>query len=158
VREQLPKVHLHVVGDGPLRGALSRRAGDLGLDGAITFHGEIAHDVLPSFYRACDLFVLSSRFESQAMVALEAAACGCPVVATRVGVVPELGAAARGVAPGDAAALGEAMVNVLRDAGTRIAMAAAGPEVVRERFLVEHTLAGFKAIYDELVGVEARRG
>lgn len=158
VLEHLPNAHLHVVGDGPLRDALSRQASDLGLDLAITFHGELAHDRLPHYYRASDLFVLSSRFESQAMVALEAAACGCPVVGTRVGVVPELGAASRTVEPGNAVALGEAIVNVLRDARTRSAMADAGPEVVRERFLVGRTLAGFKAIYDELVGVEARRG
>ncbi|MGH2542384.1 MAG: glycosyltransferase, partial [Ardenticatenaceae bacterium] len=77
-----PGVHLHIVGSGPLRVELERLATDLGVAARVTFHGEVGHERLPGYYRAADLFVLSSRYESQGMVALEAAACGLPIIGT----------------------------------------------------------------------------
>lgn len=90
VMPHISGLHLHLVGSGPLQPALADQARGLGLDGCVTFHGEVAHDRLPSFYRSADLFVLSSRFESQSLAVLEAAACGCPIVGTAVGILPDL--------------------------------------------------------------------
>ncbi len=90
VAPRIPGLHLHLVGAGPLRPALVEQAHTLGLDRQVTFHGEVVHDRLPDFYRAADLFVLSSRFESQSLAVLEAAACGCPFLGTAVGILPDL--------------------------------------------------------------------
>lgn len=81
---------LEIVGSGPLRPELERLAHDLGITDDVHFRGEVDHASLPSIYRGALAFVLSSRHEAQGMVALEAAACGVPVVGTFVGVLPEL--------------------------------------------------------------------
>ena len=88
---KLPRdASLDMVGDGPLRGALSKLASDLGVASRVCFRGEVDHSALPPVYRDAAAFVLPSRHEAQGMVALEAAACGVPIVGTRVGVLPEI--------------------------------------------------------------------
>ena len=90
VRRHVLDVHLHIVGGGPLRSELERLAHSLNMAAAVTFHGEISHDRLPAYYRAADLCLLTSHYESQSMVALEAAACDRVTIGTEVGVLPEL--------------------------------------------------------------------
>ncbi len=90
-RGALPDAHLHLVGSGPCEGDLRALTDRLGLDSCVTFHGEVPHERLPDYYRAADVCVLSSLFESQAMVVLEAAACGRVTIGTRVGLLGELG-------------------------------------------------------------------
>ncbi len=97
-----PDIALDVAGDGPLREPLATLAERLGLGDRVRFLGAVPHDRLPTLYRTADLFVLSSRHESQGLAALEAAACGTPVVGTAVGVIPELGSPGPAVPPGDA--------------------------------------------------------
>ena len=80
VADALPHAHLHLVGSGPLRGELEAHAADLGLRDRAGFHGAVPHDELLSYYRAADIHVTSSRFESQGMAVLEAAACGTGTV------------------------------------------------------------------------------
>ncbi len=113
VAEQHPGVHLHVLGDGPLRGLLETEAQALGLAKRVTFHGDVTHERLPDWYRAADLFVLSSRYESQSLVVLEAAACGCPVVGTAVGLLPELLPSEQLAPVGNATALADAIERLL---------------------------------------------
>jgi glycosyltransferase involved in cell wall biosynthesis len=110
-RGSLPDAHLHLVGDGDERRALGARVEALGLVSRVTFHGAIPHDRLPPYYRASDVCVLSSRFESQSMVVLEAAACGRRTIGTRVGVLPDVGGADAAVTPGDPQALADLLVS-----------------------------------------------
>ena len=80
--------HLLIVGDGPEADALQAacgRASDLA--DAVTFAGYVPHEDTPPFYRAADVFALSSDFDNSPNVVLEAMACGLPVVATDVGGV-----------------------------------------------------------------------
>ncbi len=86
---------LKIVGEGPLRGELQRLAADLKIADRVRFAGEIDHGQMPAVYHAADLFVQSSRHEAQGMAALEAAACGLPVIGTAVGVLPEVGQAVK---------------------------------------------------------------
>ena len=58
---------------------------DLGIDAQVHFAGPVGHDVLPLYYNAADVCVVPSYYESFGLVALEAMACGTPVVASRVG-------------------------------------------------------------------------
>ncbi len=82
--------HLTVIGDGPDRQALERRATSLGIGKRVTFVGRVAHDELGDWYRAADLLALPSRSEGVPNVLLEALACGTPYVATAVGGVAEI--------------------------------------------------------------------
>jgi glycosyltransferase involved in cell wall biosynthesis len=100
-----------VIGQGPLRSRLEDRARRLGLGGRVRLLGPRPHDQLPDWYRAADLFVLPSYSEGVPIVLLEAAACGTPFVASRVGGIPEIAhlGNSRLVPAGDAAALAEAI-------------------------------------------------
>jgi len=89
-------------------------------------------DQLERAYQAADVFVSPSLSEGFNLVALEAMACGCAVVATAVGEVPHMGRVGEEylmVPPGDAPALADAAVSLLRDPARRARMAAAGPAV-----------------------------
>jgi glycosyltransferase involved in cell wall biosynthesis len=78
-------------GSGPLRLALERLAGELGLGALVRFAGHIPEDALPLHYQAADLFVLPTRvLEGFGLVTVEALACATPVVATPVGATPEI--------------------------------------------------------------------
>lgn len=77
-----------LVGDGPLRRVLEAKTNALGLRERVRFAGEQS-DPRP-FYDRADLFCLSSTSESQGIAVLEAMASGVPVVATRVGGIPEV--------------------------------------------------------------------
>ena len=121
LRERGYAFELEITGSGPLQGELRSMAGRLDLDSIVRWRGEIVHDRLPREYQRAQVFVLSSRHEAQSMVALEAAACGLPVVGTRVGVLPELAPAAARVAPvGDAQGLADAIAGLLDDEPSRI--------------------------------------
>lgn len=117
VRACVPEAHLVIVGDGPEREALRQQAADLGVLDATTFVGSVSHRDTPAFYRAADVFALSSEFDNSPNVALEAMASGLPVVATDAGGVrqfvddPEGGAI---VPRGDAAALARALVQYVK--------------------------------------------
>jgi glycosyltransferase involved in cell wall biosynthesis len=80
VQKRYPRVHLTIVGDGPDRAALASLASTFGLTDAVSFVGFQA-EPLP-YVRAADLFVLASRYEGFPNAALEAMACGTPVVLT----------------------------------------------------------------------------
>lgn len=69
----------------PLRGELEAQAAAEGIAANVRFEGAVAHDVLPLYYSAADVVVVPSYYESFGLVAVEAMACGTPVVASRVG-------------------------------------------------------------------------
>jgi glycosyltransferase involved in cell wall biosynthesis len=81
----LPDWNLLIAGDGPLRSALEERARTCGCADRVRFAGPVRHEELVRYYNAADAVVLASSREGMANVVLEAAACGTPVVATRVG-------------------------------------------------------------------------
>ncbi len=84
------RFHLVMAGDGPLRSQLMTRAVSLGLSGVATFPGAIGEERLPLMYGAADAFVLpSAELECFGLIAIEAMACGRPVLATPVGAIPE---------------------------------------------------------------------
>lgn len=146
----VPGVHLHIVGEGPLRRELQHQAGALGVREHVTFHGAVLHDCLPNWYRAADVCVLSSRFESQGMVALEAAACARPTVGTAVGLLPDLMPAPWTVPVGDDRALAEVLCRVLRNPQERTTLGQACLEAVRARYSVQETTRRLRELYATL--------
>lgn len=81
---------LLVVGSGPLKETLIRRVHQLGLSDRVLFFDRQLHSEIPYWMSAADVFCLPSRNEGCPNVILEALASGCPVVASRVGGIPEL--------------------------------------------------------------------
>jgi len=106
---------LAIVGGGALAGELEARAAALGLGSDVRFMGERPGEEVPSWISAGDLLCLPSRREGCPNVVLEALASGRPVVASRVGGVPELLDEETGalVPPDDPAALAEALRTTL---------------------------------------------
>jgi glycosyltransferase involved in cell wall biosynthesis len=132
-------LRLTVVGDGPQRADLEARAAALGLDGRVRFLG-FRSDV-PDLLAAADAFVLPSLMEQQPLVLIEAMGSGLPVVATRVGGVPDLvgDAGPSGgtlvVPPGDVGALGAALTRLAGlDAGQVGAVGRIAAQRARDRF------------------------
>jgi glycosyltransferase involved in cell wall biosynthesis len=81
---------LVVVGDGPERPALERRAAQLGLTDRVRFVGRVDDEDLPTFYRAADVSLVPSlSLEGFGLVVLESLACGTPVIVTDAGGLPE---------------------------------------------------------------------
>ena len=110
---------LRVVGTGALEQSLRRLAQSL--EARVTFSGGfVPHENMPSLYAQFGFFVAASRVEAQGVAMCEAMATGLPVVATRVGGIPEFvrdGAGGLLVAPGDWRALGAAIDTLLADPG-----------------------------------------
>jgi glycosyltransferase involved in cell wall biosynthesis len=87
----LPGVSLTVVGDGPRRGALVALSRTLGIDDRVTWHGYVPWGPgLLAILRGCAVLCLPSATEGLGLVLVEAMSQGLPVVATRVGGIPEL--------------------------------------------------------------------
>lgn len=80
-----PRMRLVVAGDGPLRGAMLRRAGELGVADRVELRGQIAREELRDLYARAHGFVLPSERESFGIAALEARAAGLPVIAMLAG-------------------------------------------------------------------------
>lgn len=108
---------LRVVGEGPLENELRRHAVDLGLNKSVDFLGRRPRDELPALYRTADLLAMSSLSEGIPTVLMEAMACGVPVVATRVGGIPELVVEGTGllVEAGDVLGLAAAFTTIADD-------------------------------------------
>jgi len=85
----LPGWHLAVVGDGD-RAALEQLAARVGVADRVKLVGPVKQTDLASYYSAADALVLASESEGMPNVVLEALSCGTPVIATRVGDVPEI--------------------------------------------------------------------
>lgn len=115
--QHLP-LHLYLVGDGELKAQLAGQAAELGVAGRCTFVGNRPHNEIPQWFSAADCFVLCSRMEGLPTVIPEAMMCGIPIVATRVGGIPDIiedGETGLLVPPGDTAGLARAIVRVLTD-------------------------------------------
>lgn len=119
IRVRLADAHLVIVGDGPEAGPLRESATSLGIADAVTFVGYVPHAETPDFYRAANVFALSSDFDNSPNVVLEAMASGLAIVTTDVGGVRELVADRTGATPGaivvpkDPTALAEAVEQFL---------------------------------------------
>lgn len=89
--EQGFNFQLVIGGTGPLADALRRESDELGLQRTVSFAGRVSDRDLPLMYAACDAFVLpTAALECFGLIALEALACGRPVLATPVGAIPEV--------------------------------------------------------------------
>ncbi len=129
-----PDARLVMVGDGPALDDVCRLAETVGVADRVDFPGRVPHERLADWLGTFDVFVNPSVcMESFGVSVLEASACGLPVVATRVGGVPEVcldGRTGLLVPPGDPAAIAEAVLALAGDPARREAMGRAGRRLV----------------------------
>lgn len=91
LRNRGQKLHLIIGGAGALRGELEELVKSLNLTDSIQFLGRVPDAGLPAMYGACDAFILpTAGLECFGLIALEALACGRPVLATPIGAIPEV--------------------------------------------------------------------
>ncbi len=142
---------LCVVGDGPLRDRLQALTGQLGLTGNALFAG-LVPDVRP-WLTHFDVLVSPSEREGLPTVLLEAMAMGCPVVATRVGGIPEIiepGRTGLLVDPNDPVGLASAINAVVNNPEQRHRMQEEGHRRAQARFGLDTMLSRTAAAYEEL--------
>jgi glycosyltransferase involved in cell wall biosynthesis len=154
IRDARPDARLEIAGEDPFgyRSSLETAARGLGIADAVRFLGQVPVGDLPDHYRTSDLFLFSSRYESQGMVVLEAAACGLPTVGTAVGVVADLAPkAAVAVPPGDYAGLAREALRLLDDPGERGRIATLAGERVRSFYSEEAVANRAIEIYGRLI-------
>ncbi len=147
-----PRVRFLVIGDGPLRQSLEKKAEALGLNGTVRFLGAVpdASSLLLRF----DIFVLSSLWEGMSNSLLEAMAAGKPVVATDVGGGSEVvidGKTGFLVPPKDPEALAGAVLRLLADPELARNLGKAGRIRVESEFTPEIMVARLEELYDSLL-------
>jgi glycosyltransferase involved in cell wall biosynthesis len=130
-RRECPGLVLFLVGEGGLRGVLEGKARAAGIPQAIRFESTRS-DVTP-YYRAADLFAFPSRYEAFGIVLLEAMTAGLPIVASRIGGIPDVTGeeTALLVRVDDVDALTEAIVSLAKSAVRRSSVGAAGRKRVK---------------------------
>ena len=151
VLHELPAAKLILVGGGELRESLIREITHYGFEDAVELPGEV-EDVWPHLAES-DVLVAPSRYESLGIAPMEAMAAGLPVVAARVGGIPELvrdGENGLLLRAGNSKALAEALLALLQDPATRTRMGEAGR---RESagMRAEQTLTRYFNLYDALL-------
>ena len=125
---------------------------DLGLRDRVVFVPPQPHHLLSTWYRAADVLLVPSRAESFGLVALEAAACGTPVVASDVGglrTIVEDGRTGFLVEPRDPSAFAIAVDKLLADPALALEMGAAGAERA-QRFTWPTAAARLRRLYADL--------
>ena len=145
-------IHFLLVGDGPVREELEAEAKRLGLAEKITFAGQ--RDPVETAYGEMDIFVSSSLSEGLPIALLEAMAARLPVVATRVGAVPEViedNISGLLVEPENPSALVEAVENLLTDPAKKQALAEGGFQRARQHFSAENMARQTEAVYREIL-------
>lgn len=155
---QIPDAHLLLVGEGELRKKYEARAVELGVMTRCHFVGKLADDGLVSAYRTADAFAFPSTSAAEAfgLVAVEAQACGVPVVASDlpgVRTVIEDGKTGLLVKPGDVASLRTALVALLADPSRRAEMGIAARVRVEQRYTWAKHIDGLVDAYSQLTQV-----
>jgi glycosyltransferase involved in cell wall biosynthesis len=141
---------LAVVGSGPALGDLRALARRLGVEEKCHFEPSTAD--VPAWLRAIDIFVLPSRSEALSNSLMEAMACGCAVIASRVGGNPELVSdESIGLLfePGDTAGLTALLDRLMSDDSLRTSLGCAAARSIRDRFSTQKTAARMQEIYSE---------
>lgn len=160
LRRELPVVRLVAVDRPPQpHYSAARWLRQFGLEAYVEFTGRLTAEELAERYSSAEVLALPSTYEGFGLPAVEAMACGLPVVAAAVGALPEVvrdGETGLLVPPADPAALAHALLLLLRDESLRLRLGTAGRAWVEDRFTWRRTAEGTVAVYQELLA-ERRR-
>lgn len=145
-----------LIGEGGLQPAIDQQIRERGLEKHFMFLGH--RDDVAEVLRCCDFSVFPSKAEGFPNAVLESMAAGLPVVATQIESIREIirdGEHGLLVPPGDAGALAQAILRLLRSRELARGLARAGQERVAREFSYDRLLSGLRSLYGELLGDRA---
>jgi glycosyltransferase involved in cell wall biosynthesis len=120
----------------------------------VTFAGLVAHSDVPAFYKEADIYIGPSLYESFGVSIIEAMTAGVPVVATRVGAVPEViseGKSGLIVESNNPSAIADAVIKLLSDSELRNSMSLAARDMIWKRFSWETICSALMQTYREVL-------
>lgn len=151
------RLRLVIVGCGPLRAALAQQVADAGISDQVLLAG--ARSDIADLMRTFSVFALPSIAEGMPVTLLEAMACGLPVVASRVGGIPELvleNNTGLLVPPADPQALAEALARYLQEPALAARHGGAGRARIEARYSIAAMLSGYTSLYDALCKMKTK--
>jgi len=155
ISHRFPGMRLAIASDGPARPALQRLAADLGLTHLVDFLGWLEFEKMPALVNSATIVVMPSRMaEGFGLVALDAALMARPIVATRVGGLPEVvadGQTGFVVEPEDSHALAEAIAHLLDHPEAATKMGEAARRRAQELFSWKRHVDAFDALYRRVI-------
>ncbi len=149
-----PEIELSIAGEGPMTPVLNALIADLHLQNQVKIVGYIENRNVYEFIRQHHIIVMPSLSEGFGVAAIEASACGRPVIASNVGGVPEVvqdGRTGLLVPPGNVAALAEAINRLSRDLPMQERMGKAGYEFVSANYDWAKSLDQMSELYQRIV-------
>ncbi len=152
IRAKGVNARLVMVGDGPERSAAYYRAEQLNLNGNISFVGKQAN--IADYLGVADVFLLPSELESFGLAALEAQACEVPVIATRIGGIPEViseGETGYLSDIGDVEKMSQDTMRLLGDEDLRRAFGEKGRELAIQRYGSDKIIPQYISFYEQVV-------
>ncbi len=158
VRRIILDAHLLILGDGPLMSKLVQLAEQLGIRSGVHFLGY--QEEAWRYLYIMDVFALTSRSEGMPQAVLEASIAGLPIVATRVGGLPEViedGRTGILVEPHDPATLSRALIQLLLQKEKAREMGQAARRLVESRFHIRRMAQVYHQHFIEILGLRSRR-
>ncbi|WP_433795709.1 glycosyltransferase [Actinoplanes sp. CA-252034] len=153
-------VELVVVGSARPDGAAAKAITRLGLEDAVRFVSGISDGELADLFRSATVAAVPSRYEGFSLPAVEAMACGVPLVVTTAGALPEVagpdGLASLHVPPGDPGALAAAIGRLLDDEALRRRLGAEGRRRAVEHFTWRRTAIRTAEWYADAIAAHRR--
>ncbi len=157
-----PQAEFAFVSHNPAEQAtLQSRAEQLGVAGNLHFLGQVSEEEKIALLRACDAYLLPTRYEGFGLPLLEAMACGAPIVSSDIPVVREIvqdGVNGLLVPLGDSKALAAAVLRLLEDGGLRRKLIAGGERILRERYDGDLLVRQVLRCYEEALALAEDRG
>lgn len=154
LREDVPRFRVLLVGEGQDRAVFAQQAEALGLVDHLHWAGWVPSADVSSWMAAADALIVPSRaFEAQGLVAVEAMLAGVPVVASRLGGLPDMvedGVTGRLVPSNDPVALARALADLLRDPAERARLASRARTKALATFSPAAVTAATEALYHEV--------
>jgi L-malate glycosyltransferase len=148
------RVRLRIAGDGPEQGRIEAQISRLGVAGAVELLGWVDYEAIPAFLGSLDIFAMPSTYEGFGVAAVEASACGLPVVASNVHGIPDVvrdGVTGLLAPAQDASALADALSSLVEDGAGRRAMGQAGRAYIAAHYDWQRNVRQMELLYERVV-------
>lgn len=155
VSHQIPEAKLTFVGDGPRRETLKTLANELGIQNTVEFVGTIAREEVYQKLSESDIFVISSSAEGFCVAAVEAMACGLPVVASDIPIFHEVvGDCGRFADPDDPDSFAQTLSELCTDEQMRTTLGEEAEKRAKSVFPLERTVEQYYKIYKDVAATD----